>query len=47
VKTRLRVFAEIRRKILEFVRALGSDVEIKVKSPARHGREGRMSLMVA
>lgn len=34
-------------RLLEFVRALGSDVEIKVKSPARQGREGRMSLMVA
>jgi predicted XRE-type DNA-binding protein len=34
-------------RLLEFVRALGSDVEIKVKSPAKHGREGRMSLMVA
>ncbi|HVT56103.1 MAG TPA: helix-turn-helix transcriptional regulator, partial [Xanthobacteraceae bacterium] len=32
-------------RLLEFVRALGSDVEIKIKSPARQGREGRMSLM--
>lgn len=36
-------------RLLEFVRALGSDVEIKVKSPAsaEPEREGRMSLMVA
>ena len=36
-------------RLLEFVRALGSDVEIRMKSPAnpKRGQEGRMSLMVA
>jgi predicted XRE-type DNA-binding protein len=35
-------------RLLSFARSLGSDVEIKVKSPNKGGvREGRMSLRVA
>jgi predicted XRE-type DNA-binding protein len=34
-------------RLLGFVRALGSDVEIKVKKPAKDRREGRMRLMMA